>query len=257
MGQKRNGFRLSKKEDKYVTEVDHPVAQKTENSHKRRNPKGHSKDLEIRQTSPKDVRCIEAYSMKDQFDEIAEKSSDILDEGVEKGVSSLIITDFEQYQEKTQCRRPTCPPGFSDLPPLLSYNVEKGMASLIITDCKQDQEKNQCRGPTCPPGFSDLPPLSSYNVGKGMSSLIVNDCEKDERGQEKNQRQGPTCPPGFSDDPPLPAYNTRARNNIEDLSEAEDDQVKIPASFKVFQDIIDNWGREYSMGREYAMGPWF
>ena len=131
------------------------------------------------------------------------------------------------------------------------------MSSLIIADFEQDQEKNQRRGPTCPPGFSDLPLLPSYNVGKGMSSLIVNDCEKDERGQEKNQRQGPTCPPGFSDVPLLPAYNTRARNNIEDVSEVEDDQAEMPASVKVFQDIIDNWGREYGMGREYAMGPWF
>ena len=64
-------------------------------------------------------------------------------------------------------------------------------------------------------------------------------------------------PPGFSDSPPLPAYNTRARNNIEDVSEVEGDQVKMPASVKVFQDIIDNWGREYDVGREYVMGPWF
>ena len=233
MGQKRNGFRLSKKEDKYVTEVDHPVAQKTENSHKRRNPKGHSKDLEIRQTSPKDVRCIEAYSMKDQFDEIAEKSSDILDEGVEKGVSSLIITDFEQYQEKTQCRRPTCPPGFSDLPPLLSYNVEKGMASLIITDCKQDQEKKQCRRPTCPPGFSDIPQALINNI----------DCNGD-----------------------------KARPNIEVVSEARDiapwgaggtprisyppTALEAPTVVAGLQNIIENWRGEYAMGH-VGQYTWF
>ena len=89
---------------------------------------------------------------------------------------------------------------------------------------------------------------------KGMASLTITNCEQD---QEKNQGQGPNCPPGFSDCPPLPAYNTRARNNIEGVSEVEDDQVKTPASVKVFQDIIDNWGKEYDVGREYAMGPWF
>ena len=153
MGQKRSGFSQSKKYDKYVTEVDHPVAQKTENSHKRRNPKGHSKDLENQKTSPKDVRCIRglAYFMKDQVIEIKEKSRDILEES-------------EHDQEKTQRRRPTCPPGFSDLPPLPSYNVEKGMSSLIITDCEQDQEKPQGGGLTCPPGFSDIPQAPKDNI---------------------------------------------------------------------------------------------
>ena len=218
MGHKRNGFRLSKKENKYVTEVDHPVAQKTENSHKRQNHKGHSKDLEIRQTSPKDVRCIEAYSMKDQFDgEIAEKkSSDILDEGVEKRVPSLIITDCEQYQEKTQRRRPTCPPGFSDLPPLLSYNVEKGMSSLIVTDTEQDQEKNLRGRPTCPSEFSDIPQALINNI----------DCHRD-----------------------------KARNNIEVVSEAED-QAKIPSIVEGLQDIIENWRGEYAMGSE-GRYSWF
>ena len=63
----RSGLSLSKKYDKYITEVDHPITKKTENSHKHRNPKGQSEDLEIQQTSPK----------------------------------SLIITDFLQYQEKS------------------------------------------------------------------------------------------------------------------------------------------------------------
>ena len=226
MGQKRNGFRLSKKEDKYVTEVDHPVAQKTENSHKRRNNKGHSKDLEIRQTSPKDVRCIEAYSMKDQFDEIiAEKSSDILDEGVEKRVPSLIITDCEQYQEKTQRRRPTCPPGFSDLPPLLSYNVEKGVSSLTIAETEQDQEINQHRLPTCPPGFTDIPRALINNI----------DCDGD-----------------------------KARNNTEVVSEARGivpwgiggtprfsyppTAMEAPTVVAGLQNIIENWRGEYAMG---------
>ena len=213
----RIGLSQPKKNGKYDIEVDFPVAQKVEISQKRR--KKLSKARQKNQLMPpKDVRCSRglAYFMKAQTEEIEEKSSDILYESMEKGMSSLTIIDFEQ-----------------------------------------DQEKKQRRDPTCPPGFSDLPPLPSYNVEKGMSSLIVNDCEKDERGQEKNKRRGPTCPPGFSDGPPLPAYDTRARNNIEDVSEVEGDQVKMPASVKVFQDIIDNWGREYDVGREYVMGPWF
>ena len=213
----RIGLSQPKKNGKYDIEVDFPVAQKVELSQKRR--KKLSKARQKNQLMPpKDVRCSRglAYFMKAKVEEIEEKSSHILDESMEKGISSL-----------------------------------------NITDCKQDQEKTQGQGPTCPPGFSDLPPLPSYNVEKGMTSLIVNDCEIDERGQEKNKRWGRTCPPGFSDGPPLPVYNTRVRNNIEDVSEAEDDQGKIPASVKVFQDIIDNWGREYDVGREYVMGPWF
>ena len=251
----RIGFSQFKKNDKYVIEVDFPVAQKVEISQKRRNKLSKARPKN-QLMPPKDVRCSRglAYFMKDKTEEIKEKSRDILDEGMEKEMSSLIIADCEQDQEKNHRRGPTCPPGFSDLPPLPSYNVGKGMSSLIIIDCEQDQEKNQHRGPTCPPGFSDLPPLPSYNVGKGMSSLIIADCEQ---GQEKTQHRGPTCPLGFLDGPPLPAYNTRARNKIEDVSEVEDNQVKNPASVKVFQDIIDNWGKEYAMGREYAMGPWF
>ena len=213
----RIGFSQFKKNDKYVIEVDFPVAQKLEISQKRRNKLSKARPKN-QLMPPKDVRCSRglAYFMKAQTEEIEEKSRDILDE-----------------------------------------SMEKEMSSLIIADCEQDQEKNQCRSPTCPPGFSDLPPLPPYNVGKGISSLIITDCEQDEQGQEKNHRRGLTCPPGFSDGPPVPAYNTRARNNIEDVSEAEDNQVKMPASVKVFQDIIDNWGREYDVGREYVMGPWF
>ena len=152
MGQKRSGFSLPKKHDKFVTEVDHPVTQKTVKSLKHRNPKGHSKDPENQLISPTDVRCSRelAYFIKDQVIEIEEKSRDILEKIVVKGMSSLVITDCE---EKNERRHPTCPPGFSDLPPLLSYNVEKGMSSLIVTNTEQDQEKNQRRHPTCPPGF--------------------------------------------------------------------------------------------------------
>ena len=204
MGQKRSGFTLSKKHDKYVTEIDHPVAQKTVNYQKHRNPKGHSKDPENQLTSPKDVRCSRdlGYFMKDQ---VIEKSNDILEECVEKGMSSLIITDCG---EKNQPRRPTCPPGFSDLPPLLSYNVEKGMSSLIVTDTEQDQEKNLRGRPTCPSEFSDIPQALINNI----------DCHRD-----------------------------KARNSIEVVSEAED-QAKITAIVEGLQDIIHNWRGEYAMG---------
>ena len=210
----RIGLSQPKKNGKYDIEVDFPVAQKVELSQKRR--KKLSKARQKNQLMPpKDVRCSRglAYFMRDQTEEIEEKSSDILDE-----------------------------------------SMEKGMSSLTITHCEQDKEKTQRLGPICPPGFSDLPPLPSNNVGKGISYLTVDDFEQ---GQEKNQGRGPACPPEFSDLPPLPVYNTRARNNIEDAYEVEDDKVKIPASVKVFQDIIDNWGREYDVGREYVMGPWF
>ena len=232
IGQKRrNGFRLSKKEDKYVTEVDHPVAQKTENTHKRRNPKGHSKDLENQQMSPKDVRCIQglAYFVNNKVDDTEEKSSNILDESVE----IEIITNCEQYQEKTQRRRPTCPPGFSDSPPLPSYNLEKGMASLIITDTEQDQEKKQCRRPTCPPGFSDIPQALMNNI----------DCDGD-----------------------------KARNNIEVVPEASGivpwgiggtprisyppTALEAPTVVAGLQNIIENWRGEYAMGH-VGQYTWF
>ena len=154
----RIGLSQPKKNDKYAIEVDFPVAQKVEISQKRRKKlsKARQKNQPI---PPKDVRCSRrlTYFMKAQTEEIEEKSSDILDESMEKQMSSLTITDCEQDQEKTQDRHPTCPPGFSDLPPLPSYNVEKEISSLIITDCEQDREKTHDRRPTCPPGFSDIP----------------------------------------------------------------------------------------------------
>ena len=39
-------------------------------------------------------------------------------------MASLIITDTEQGQEKNQYRRPTCPPGFSDIPQALINNID-------------------------------------------------------------------------------------------------------------------------------------
>ena len=171
LGQKQSVFLPSKKHDQYVTEGDHPTAQKTVISHKHRNPKGHSKDLE--------------NFMKDQVIEIEEKSRVILVEHVEKGMSSLIITDCG---EKNQPQRTTCPPGFLDLPPLLS--------SLIITDTEQDQEKNQRRRPTCPPGFSDIPRALINNI----------DCDQDKarnnievESEAKDQAKIPSIVEGLQD----------------------------------------------------------
>ena len=47
---------------------------------------------------------------------LAKLIREILEENLEKELSSLIISDCEQDQEKTQGQRPTCPPGFSDIP---------------------------------------------------------------------------------------------------------------------------------------------
>ena len=199
MGHKRKGFRLSKKEDKYVTEVDHPVAQKTENSHKHRNPKGQSEDLEIQQTSPK----------------------------------SLIITDFLQYQEKKQRRRPTCPPGFSDSPPLLSYNVEKGMASLIITDTEQGQEKNQHRRPTCPPGFSD--------IQRALINNIDYDGDKARNNIEVVPEASGIVPLGIGGTPRI-SYPPTA--------------LEAPTVVAGLQNIIENWRGEYAMGH-VGQYTWF
>ena len=199
LGQKQSGFLVSKKHDNYVTEVDHPTAQKTVISHKHRNPKGQSEDLEIQQTSPK----------------------------------SLIITDFLQYQEKNQRRRPTCPPGFSDSPPLLSYNVEKGMSSLIITDTEQDQEKNQCRRPTCPPGFSDIP-----------RDLIDNiDCNGDKARPniEVVPKARGIAPWGAGGTPRI-SYPPTA--------------LEAPNVVAGLQNIIENWRGEYAMGH-VGQYTWF
>ena len=105
-----------------------------------------------------------AYNTGVEINEMDEKSRHILEDNVEKGINYWLsafptITDSEQDQEKTQCRRPTCPCKFSDLPPYPSYNVEEGISSLITTD----QEKTQGRHPTCPPGFSDIPRAQKNN----------------------------------------------------------------------------------------------
>ena len=50
---------------------------------------------------------------------------EILEENLEKEISSLIITDCEQDQEKTQGQRSTCPPGFSDIPRAQKNNIEE------------------------------------------------------------------------------------------------------------------------------------
>ena len=50
---------------------------------------------------------------------------EILEENLEKEISSLIITDCKQDQEKTQGRHPTCPPGFSDIPRAQKNNFEE------------------------------------------------------------------------------------------------------------------------------------
>ena len=47
---------------------------------------------------------------------LAKLIREILEENLEKELSSLTISDCEQDQEKTQGQRPTCPPGFSDIP---------------------------------------------------------------------------------------------------------------------------------------------
>ena len=141
LGQKQNGFLLSKKHDKYVTQVDHPFDQKTANSHKHRNPKGYSKDPENQLMSPKDVRRSGGLAY---FIEIEEKSRDIQVESVEKGMSSLIVTDCEG---KNQPRRPTCPPGFSDIPQVLINNI----------DSDQDKTSNdQPKIPTVVEGLQDI-----------------------------------------------------------------------------------------------------
>ena len=230
--EERNGFSLSKKYDKYVTEIDHPVAKKTENSHKGRNPKSHSKDPEKKQTSPTDVRRSRglAYFLNDQVDEIEGKSSDILEENVKKGMSSLIMK-----QGKKQHQRSTCPPGFSGLPPLLSYNVERGMSSLIITDCEQDQEKRQ--RPTCPPGFSDIPRALINNI----------DCDGDKaRNNVKVVFEARGIIPGG-------AGGTSRFSDLPTTLEAEE-QSKVPTIVAGLQDIIDNWSGEYAMSGQYN---WF
>jgi hypothetical protein len=70
------------------------------------------------------------------------------------------------------------------------------------------------------------------NLEKEISSLIISDCEQD---QEKTQDRHPTCPPGFSDIP------RAQKNNIE-----EEEKVKLPTIVEGLQNIIGNWGREYS-----------
>ena len=226
----RSGLSLSKKYDKYFTEVDHPIAKKTENSHKHRNPKVHSKDPENQQMSPNDVRRSPELGdfMKDQVDEIEEKSSDILEENT----SFLIIK-----QEKKQRKRPTCPPGFSDLPPLLSYNMEKGMISLNITDCEQDQEKPHHRRPTCLPGFSDIPQALMNNI----------DCDGDKaRNNVKVVSEGRGIIPGG-------AGGTFRFSDLPTTLEGEE-QSKVPTIVAGLQDIIDNWSGEYAMSGQYN---WF
>ena len=78
----------------------------------------------------------------------------ILDENVEKGISSLTISDCDQETKQDQC--PTCPSEFSDFPPLSADNTrgqinkeeEKSREIqeeivIEITNCQQDQEKIQ------------------------------------------------------------------------------------------------------------------
>ena len=78
-----------------------------------------------------------------------QKSRDILEENLEKEISSLTITDCEQDQEKTQCRHPT---EISDIPraptcklaklirEILEENLEK--SSLIVSKTKKKLRAN-------------------------------------------------------------------------------------------------------------------
>ena len=230
----RIGLSQPKKNGKYDIEVDFPVAQKVEISQKRRKKlsKARQKNQPI---PPKDVRCSRrlTYFMKAQTEEIEEKSSDILDEGMEKGMSSLTITDCEQDQEKTQCLGPTCPPGFSDLPPLPSYNVEKGMASLIITDTEQGQEKNQHRRPTCPPGFSD--------IQRALINNIDYDGDKARNNIEVVPEASGIVPWGIGGTPRI-SYPPTA--------------LEAPTVVAGLQNIIENWRGEYAMGH-VGQYTWF
>ena len=69
-----------------------------------------------------DVSPLFSYFLNDMEAKLVQKSRDILEENLEKEISSLTITDCEQDQEKTQCRHPTCPPEISDIPRLLLVN---------------------------------------------------------------------------------------------------------------------------------------
>ena len=136
----------------------------------------------------------------------------------------MIITDCEQYQEKRQRRHPTCPPGFSDLPPLLPYNVEKGMASLIITDTEQNQ---------CPPGFSDIPQALIDNI----------DCDGD---KARNNIEVVSEARGIA---PWGA------GGIPRISYPPTD-LEAPTVVVGLQNIIENWRGEYAMGH-VGQYTWF
>ena len=64
---------------------------------------------------------VSADNTKDEINETEEKLSYILDENVEKGISSLTISDCDQEKIQDQCL--TCPSGFSDFPPPSADNM--------------------------------------------------------------------------------------------------------------------------------------
>ena len=63
---------------------------------------------------------------------LAKLIREILEENLEKELSSLTISDCEQDQEKTQGQRPTCPPGFSDIP-----QAQKNIRGLKKTNLRE------------------------------------------------------------------------------------------------------------------------
>ena len=186
-----------------------------------------------------DFPPLRGYNTRAKSNEMQEKSRNILDENVEKGISSLTIANYDQ--EKNQDQGPTCPSGFSDFPPRAKTNEmdeksrdipeEKGISSLTITDF--DQEKNQDQGPTRPSGFSEFPPLSADNKRGHINEKEENSRDIQEKivikitdcGQDKDiiQGRGPTCPSEFSDVPPLPVNNTNTGVEINEMDEKSRD----------------------------------